>query len=289
MKSLVVFDITGYESGNLRTVKSFDIINGEPIEDKRFDPYDDEIALFPSFENQSLYFNTVLDFEMIFSKELIEEKEFQAVLSLPFFYNKGTEKAIIDTFEKQFPLCPFNMILPIDFKRLDGYGATDCRLIFKTEFPFDSLYSEFLFKEKKFNNVITSNFESESDYKEIDSIKSIQDLNGKTCLLEGSFELGGMYPEIVKLMNEQNKSLKIIKNLYAEPQNLKEIIDCDNLIIQTTGFNHEGLKMLINSFKKLNYVPKRVFFVLEEIYINEPMFENVKFYKFRTANRILEL
>jgi hypothetical protein len=158
MKSIVMFDITGYECGELKTYKSFDILNIEPIEDNRFDPHEYNIEEFTNFKNISNNFSCIDDFDMTFSTSL-----------------------------------------------------------------------------------------------------------------------------------NDNKSFKIIKNLYEEPQNLKYITDCDNLIIQTTGFNHQGLKLLIESFKKLQYVPKRVFFVLEKIYINEPMFEDVKFYKFLTPKRIIKL
>jgi hypothetical protein len=289
MKSIVMFDITGYDSGELRTYRSFDIVNIEPIEDNRFDPYDHNIEEFVNFKSISDNFSGVDDFDMIFSTSLNEsEKTYETILSLPFFFNKTRLEIIIETFNKQFPFCSYEYITPLNFERLDGYGPTDFLLTFETKFPFEKVYKENIFKKKEFNHVITDNFDINKIYEDNIEITAIKDINGKSVILEGDFHLGGLYPEIVDLMKENKKSFKIIKNLYAEPQNLKYITDCDNLIIQTTGFNHEGLSLLIESFKKLRYVPKRVFFVLEEIYIKDPMFEGVNFYKL-TPNKIIKL
>jgi hypothetical protein len=152
MESLVFFKIEGYQHGKLKHLTASDIINDFPIEDSRFDPYDYGIEEFPNFKNQSNNLDTVLDFEMIFSIKLNEEKKFKTILNfinnVPEFSNFLNKTKFL--FEKQFPLCPTNMITLLDFNEKKECGI----FLFKTKFPFDIYYKDSLFKDFEKNDNI---------------------------------------------------------------------------------------------------------------------------------------
>jgi len=60
------------------------------------------------------------------------------------------------------------------------------------------------------------------------------------------------------------KECLLIDNLFANPGRLKEIADCDALVLHTTGFNSERLRGLFDLFRSLNYAPTHAIFSLSE-------------------------
>ena len=110
-------------------------------------------------------------------------------------------------------------------------------------------------------------------------LKTIFEVNGSTCILEGDDIFTDIQKEIIKNFEEKKLNIKAVSGLYRNPSKLKDIIGVDNLIIQTTGFNVAGLQTLMTTFKSLNYLPKRVFFLLEELHLEKELEDKIEKYK----------
>jgi len=93
--------------------------------------------------------------------------------------------------------------------------------------------------------------------------KTLKDLNGTTAFLNGQAGQHDMEGKLVLRMLKLGKKVKLIDNLFEQPQKLAEVVGCDNLVLSTTGMYAEKLRMLVDAFHKLNYVPKVVVFMGE--------------------------
>jgi len=90
---------------------------------------------------------------------------------------------------------------------------------------------------------------------------SILDLNGKTAILNGGEGLHTIEEYVWKSLFNNKKEIVVIDDLYNQPEKIKLVIDCDNIILSTTGEYADDLKKVTDAFEKLNYAPKIVIFI----------------------------
>jgi hypothetical protein len=94
--------------------------------------------------------------------------------------------------------------------------------------------------------------------------KSILTLTGKTAFLNGQKGLHDLESRFCKSFENNGKEVLVLDNLFEQPEKLKSLLDCDNLVLSTTGMYLEDVNKLVDAFKQLNYVPKVVVFVTEQ-------------------------
>ena len=95
-------------------------------------------------------------------------------------------------------------------------------------------------------------------------MNTISQLTGKTGFLNGQQGLHGMEETILKALLKEGKEVSVIDNLFEEPEKLKSVVQCDNIVFSTTGFYADDLKKLIDVFRQLEYVPKVVIFATDK-------------------------
>ena len=94
-------------------------------------------------------------------------------------------------------------------------------------------------------------------------MESITELSGKTAFLNGQKGLHDMEARFSRSLIEHKKKVVVIDDLFENPKKLLKVVKCNNIVLFTTGQNHEEINSLVGAFEKLQYVPKVVIFVTE--------------------------
>jgi hypothetical protein len=290
----VCWEIRGVSYGKeISRVGSDIIVVPETNEPNYFDKYfldeSDYCNDMKNFVDQKNEFSIIEDFCVTHANShLKESKEFSINITTPFFSGLNRMTLIQNSFKEQFPLLDLMSfdILNIDFMN----GKPGYVIDISTTMNVQAIYKNIETKGIIPSGFRQSDFECKDEFMKI-KIEDFKDINGTTALLEGDACFGGNYPRIFDLFNKNEKHLVGIADLYRQPDGLKHIIGIDNLIIETTGFNTKGLEKLIDAFKMINYVPKRVFFLSKVINLEDPVFSDVEMYNTSTydfKSRLLE-
>lgn len=280
------------------TIKGFDVfsIDEEIIDDEQY--FEDllESLLFSDYDSNiefsiqvDTYHSRIENFKITSIVELLKEnkKTYNLFLKTPFFYKISLEETLKEEFKLQFPklgkiemLDDFDLI-SVSFTSGFIIKFTSCENIeklYKKEFD---LTIDIINKMNNVDVKIEKNIQKDFSVKTIDNLKNI---NGTIAILEGDDSFTEIQKNLFKFFDKNNINYTTISSLYRKPEKLKEILGIDNLIIQTTGFNIDGLTKLMDSFVKLNYIPKRVFFLLETLNVKEEISKHIERYKVNSEN-----
>ena len=220
------------------------------------------------------------------NKYLKFEKRTSLFIKTPFFFD-DLNKTLLNEFKKQYSL--------INLLTLNNISLKQCKKEVGYILSFDSFYNfQFLYRNELIKTNLLLNYSEDFNLNNKDDIferkdlKDLKDLNGKTCILEGDYYFTEKCNNIKKIFKDNNKHLIGISDLYNNKTKLKEIIGIDNLIIETTKFN-DKLNNLIDFFKSINYLPKRVFFLNKTIFLENDLIKNIEIYKIDNKNNIEEI
>ena len=97
----------------------------------------------------------------------------------------------------------------------------------------------------------------------MEKVLKLSELTGKTAFLNGQPGLHEQEKKLEEKFREAGKETLVLDNLFDSPKKLSKVKDCENLVLSTTGMYREKLQPLMEAFKKLNYAPKKVFFLSE--------------------------
>jgi len=272
----VFYEMDVNEYGETKTISDFLLYADEFTIDKDewMELFDEWVHLTESekpnndfVKKANEYRGCIIDFRVTEILHFREEKSFRLIIPMPFFSNRSLEEEILHQFTSKFPKISIGLMENIDTERMDDglnfiTTFTSCEDI--EHYYTDDVKEGNAYKRKSMD--FDKNIENEFPYVNNGVLTNISELNGKTVILEGDLHIGDHQKKIVKILDEQNKHVRVITDLYLEPTKLAKITDCDNLIIQTTGLNSE-LSGLVDTFKKLKYLPKRVIFLLETIHL----------------------
>lgn len=278
-------------------VKNFDIFEADVDEDKidleiYFEDLLEEYLLGDldntvnfSITAQTDYYQNIINFKINEIVELKKEnkKTYTIYLKTPYFHSGDLGECLKNTFKQDYPL--LGRIEMLDDFSLESFNGTVGYLItFSSEENIEKMYPNGISEAKRILNKYKNEIDISSKIEEVEvftkkELTTIFDVNGSTCILEGDDVFTDIQKNIIKSFEDINLNIKAVAGLYKNPSKLKEIIGMDNLIIQTTGFNVSGLETLISTFKSLNYLPKRVFFLLEELHLEKEIEDKIEKYK----------
>lgn len=298
-KYKIYWTMTVNHCGEETNVKNFDVFKVEAkkeeeitdlknyfenlLEDYLFAELDENINF--SICAQTDYYQNIIDFKINKIVELKKEnkKQYKINLKTPFFHSGDLGECLKETFNKEYPLLgKIDCLEDFSIERFDG---TQSYIIgFSSEEDIEKMYPKGIEEANKILNKYNNEIDFSSKINNIEpfikkDLNNIFDINGSTCILEGDDIFTDIQKDIIKKFENKNLNIKAIAGLYKNSSKLKEIIGIDNLIIQTTGFNVSGLNSLINTFKSLNYLPKRVFFLLEELHLEKEIEDKIEKYK----------
>jgi hypothetical protein len=336
MIKIVEYSLKGIKEGKVVTLKNNEMIflneySGYVSEELEIENLFDEASLnminyekiLPDFTNDCYSLSSISNFKITKEKtlEYINEenidvaKTYNIIISVPFFSVIGTRNLVYkEALNKEFngffnekiinSFFDYDSLNSKQGEKLRELGYKDLGSNLKIV-TFDSTFDLTKISKRLTRNIKMTEeiVEVENDkiveveenglvFNKEDNIESLWKINGKSIILEGQSEIP------LNLMNliEHNKNISYVTDLYKKPEKIKNIIGFDNLIIQTTGIHQEGLKTILESFDKLNYLPKRAFFSMDLVIPEKlkPAIKNgiIEIYKFDMDNfevkRIME-
>lgn len=92
---------------------------------------------------------------------------------------------------------------------------------------------------------------------------NINDFHGMTAFLNGTEGLHSIDQNVYDKFIEHGHVVKILDNLFNEPEKLINIRVFENLVLYTTGLHPDKLIVLEKMFENYGGVPKNVIFVSE--------------------------